>query len=135
MYLIAFFAFATEFNPATQLLPLIAVPFLSRCLSGIATVFFDPGTGKGMLFEFYNSANRRNVLAILVAMTIACAIYLVAVNPLVGICMLCVAAACLVGLYFMSDKAFCGMSGDLAGFFLQICELALLICIVTVGKI
>ena len=134
-YFVAFFALAAELDSMAQMLPLVAIPFLSRCLSGIATVSFAPGMGKGMLFEFHNSAYRRNSLAILVTMTMACAIFLLAVNPVMGIWMLVVGLACLGGLYLMSENAFMGMSGDLAGFFLQMCELLLLACIVVVGTL
>lgn len=134
MYFIADFALATEVDLYAQLLSLTAIPFLSRCMSAIATVAFAPGVGKGMLFEFHNSANRRSDLLILGCMTAACAIFLIAVNPVMGVCMLCVALACLGGLRVMSENAFLGMSGDLAGFFLQMCELLLLACIVVVSK-
>ena len=135
MYFVAYFAFAVELDSATQLLPLVVAPFLSRCLSGIATVSFAPGVGKGMQFEFHNSASRRSVLIILVSMTVASAIVLLAANPIMGICMMCVGLLCLGGLYLLSENSFMGMSGDLAGFFLQMCELLLLACIVVVGKL
>ena len=135
MYLLAFFAFATELDAMACIALLAAVPFLSRCLSGIATIAFAPGVGKGMLFEFHNSANRHSVLVILVVMAAACVIYLLAVNPIMALCMIVVALACLAGLRFMSENSFCGMSGDLAGFFLQICELALVACIAVVAKL
>ena len=134
MYLVAYVAFASEVDAMAQLIPIIVTPVLSRCLSGIATVAFAPGVGKGMLFEFHNSANRRNSFLVLLAMAIACIVVLVAANPFMGFCMTCVALACLAGLYFLSDRTFCGMSGDLAGFFLQMCELALVACIAIAGK-
>ena len=135
MYLLAEFAFATELDIGAQILPLVAVPFLSRCLSGIATVSFAPGAGKGMQFEFHNSANRRNVIVILAAMTVACGVYLLAVSPIAGVAMLCVGLACLAGLRVFAENLFYGMSGDLAGFFLHICEFAFIVCIVIVGKV
>jgi adenosylcobinamide-GDP ribazoletransferase len=134
MYLLAFFAFATELDAMACIAMLAAVPFLSRCLSGIATIAFAPGVGKGMLFEFHNSANRRSVLIILITMAVACAIYLLAINPVMALCMVVVALACLGGLRFMSEHSFCGMSGDLAGFFLQMCELLLVACIAITAK-
>ena len=134
MYFVADLAFAAELDSYAQLLPLIAIPFLSRCLSGIATVAFAPGVGKGMLFEFHNSANRRGELAVLAAMTCAGVIFVMAANPIMGICMACLGLACLGGLRVLSENVFMGMSGDLAGFFLQVCELVLLICIVVLSK-
>lgn len=135
MYLVADFAFACELDAMTCLPLLAAIPFLSRCLSGIATIAFAPGVGKGMLFEFHNSANRRNVLAALAVMTAVCTVYLMIANPAIGIGMVCAALLCLVGLYLMSENAFCGMSGDLAGFFLQLCELVMLAVLVIVARV
>ncbi len=37
--------------------------------------------------------------------------------------------------YKMSVKTFGGITGDLAGWFLQICELAIVIAVVAAGKI
>ena len=135
MYLIADFALAVEMDAYAYLLLLAATPFFSRCLSGIATVFFAPGVGKGMLFDFHNSANRRGSFAVLIAMALACVIFLLAVNPLIGLCMVAAGLVCLAGLYVMSDRTFMGMSGDLAGFFLQVCELVLFACIVVIGTL
>lgn len=135
MYLVAAFACATEVDAMAYLPQLAVIPLFSRSLSGIATVGFAPGAGKGMLFEFHNSANRRQTLAVLAIMTLACIVFLVVLNPLLGICMAIAAFACLAWLYVVSENTFMGMSGDLAGFFLQICELALLACIVVLGKV
>lgn len=129
MYFMTAFALACECGSNAELIPLAVMPVLSRSLSGIATIAFAPGVGKGMLFEFHNSASRRSVLAVLVAIAVACGIVAVAANPLIGACMLAGGLICLAGLYRMSENAFMGMSGDLAGFFLQMCELVLLACI------
>ena len=49
---------------------------------------------------------------------------------------LVIAAALLVFVYYyrMSRKKFGGTTGDLAGYFLQVCELAMLAVIVLAGK-
>lgn len=129
LYFLVAFAFACEFDPAQHIALLVIMPAFSRCLSGIATVGFAPGVGKGMLFEFHNAANRRGTLAVLALVAMACGIATLIASPLCGLCMTCVGMACLAGMHYLSESAFMGMSGDLAGFFLQVCELAFLACI------
>jgi adenosylcobinamide-GDP ribazoletransferase len=70
------------------------------------------------------------VLATLIVLAIACVAALMWFDLAIGIVMTCVAGVFLLGLYVLSRNKFGGMSGDLAGFFLQMCELALLVSIV-----
>ena len=130
MYLLAYFAFATEFQPSMALVHLAIVPVLSRCLSGIATVSFPLSSGRGMLADEHESSDKRPVLVALVVLALACVAALLWFNLAIGIVMACIAAVSLAGLYVFSRNKFGGMSGDLAGFFLQMCELMLLIGIV-----
>ena len=130
VYLLAYFAFATEFQPSMALIQLAIIPVLSRCLSGIATVAFPLSASKGMLADEHESSDKRPVLVALIVLALACVAALIWFDLAIGIVMTCVAAVCLGGLYVLSRNKFGGMSGDLAGFFLQMCELALLVGIV-----
>ena len=135
VYLLAYFAFATEFQASMALAHLAIMPVLSRCLSGIATVSFPLSASKGMLADEHESSDKRPVLAALVVLAFACVAALLWFNLVIGVVMTCIAAVCLAGLYVLSRNKFGGMSGDLAGFFLQMCELALLVGIVVVCKL
>ena len=134
-YLLAYFGFATEFDPARALAQLAIVPVLSRCLSGIATVAFPLSAGRGMLADEQESSAKGRVLVVLVVFAIACAGALLWLDAIIGIVMICVALACMGALYMMARRTFGGMSGDLAGFFLQMCEFALLVGIVVACKL
>ena len=58
---------------------------------------------------------------------ILAAVYLYFCSP-VGMVVLLIIAGVVFGYYYrMSRKQFGGVTGDLAGYFLQICELALLV--------
>ena len=96
---------------------------LSRSLSGLAIVSFKCAKNSGLVSMFAKAADRKKariVLAIWVVLT-SCAMLLISVKT--GV--LCILTAALVfGCYYrMCMKQFGGVTGDLAGFFLQNCEL------------
>ncbi|MGM3109725.1 adenosylcobinamide-GDP ribazoletransferase, partial [Bacillus cereus group sp. BC307] len=63
-----------------------------------------------------------------------CAVALVVVLPVSGLAAVGAGFACLAVLHPFARRNFGGMSGDLAGFFLQACELVMLACIVFAAK-
>lgn len=102
-----------------------AVPVfvLSRALSGLSVVSFPMAKNTGFAAMFSNSAHKRHVRIVMllwIALTAAC---MVAINPLTGAAAVLCAAAVFAYYYFMSKKNFGGITGDLAGYFLQVCEL------------
>ena len=98
----------------------------SRSLSGISVVTFPAAKNSGLLRTFQDGAQKRNVRIVLIFWLLAAGVgfYLTA-----G---LCGGAAAVVGLavffyyYQFSRKQFGGITGDLAGYFLQLCELFML---------
>lgn len=102
-----------------------AVPVfvLSRALSGLSVVSFPMAKNTGLAAMFSNAAHKRRVRIVMllwIALTAAC---MVAINPLTGAAAVLCAAAVFAYYYFMSKKNFGGITGDLAGYFLQVCEL------------
>lgn len=95
----------------------------SRSLSGISVVTFQAAKNSGLLRTFQDGAQKRNVRIVLIIWLLAAGVgfYLTA-----G---LCGGASIVVGLavflYYdrFSRKQFGGITGDLAGYFLQLCEL------------
>lgn len=115
------------------MLPFVFV--LTRALSAWAMAAFRSARPNGMLDAFAKTAHRRMV-------TISCVIY--AALCTVGwfalggwIAPVCLAAAALCLLYYkhMAYQNFGGVTGDLAGWFLQITELVLTLVIVLGGKL
>ena len=102
----------------------------SRSLSGISVVTFQAAKNSGLLRTFQDGAQKRNVRIVLIFWLFATVVgfYLTA-----G---LCGGAAAVVGLavffyyYQFSRKQFGGITGDLAGYFLQLCELFMLAVLV-----
>ena len=134
-YLLGYFGFATELPDSWSALIVLALcAVISRCASGIATVAFSQNSSNGMLAQFNESADTtRALIALIVELVVASALDIVACVPL-GIAAVAACLICLAILPAFAKRQFGGMSGDVAGFFLQAAELFMLICIVIVAK-
>jgi adenosylcobinamide-GDP ribazoletransferase len=113
----------------------IALGFvLSRALSALSLVTMK-SVSQGLLKAFSDSAQRRAVRAVMAAWLIACAVAALIIRPLPALAGL--VAAGLVYLYYwrMSARQFGGITGDLAGYFLTICEIAYAFAVVFVGRL
>ena len=134
-YLLAYAAFASELAPSWQLAVILGgLHVCSRCLSGIATVSFPTSSSQGMLSMFHESAKSRRTPIALAAEFIASSILMALAHP-ASLVLPWIGILCLVLLYPFAKRQFGGMSGDLAGFFLQVAELAMLIALVLVLKV
>lgn len=135
VYVVAYFALATEVPVGWRAAVLLAcVHVMSRCGSGFAsTLFWGNGTA-GMLTSFRDSTDVRLTVAIVTCFSFVAGITAIAMSPLCGCVMIAVEAVLLAWLNWFAKKNFGGMSGDVAGFFLQVCELVLLACIVVAAK-
>ena len=102
---------------------------LSRMLSGLAVAFFPMAKNTGLAHTFANAADKRTVSLIL----LICALAASAGLCFFGLCGIAMAAAAwlvFVYYYFMSQKQFGGITGDLAGWFLVRAEEWMLIALV-----
>lgn len=107
---------------------------LSRVLSGLSVVCLPCAKDSGLCAAFANGADRRKARRILVIQLLLCAAGMFAIAPLPAAA--CLAAAGLAFLYYrhVSLREFGGITGDLAGYFLQLCELSMvLVCIIWEG--
>lgn len=119
---------------------IIAVGFVfSRALSGIAAVTFNNARKSGSLADFTEPAHKlTTVVTLLIFLTLS-VFAMVWISPITGT--VTAITGGLVFLYYrvMSYKQFGGITGDLAGYFLQISELCTLltavICPFAGGKI
>ena len=133
-YLLLHAAVLSEATAASGAM-LACVFVLSRALSAWAMAAFKSARPSGMLDAFARAAHRRLV-------TVSCAVYAVLCAAVWAVCGGWLALACLlaaalcVGYYrHMAYKQFGGVTGDLAGWFLQVTELALTTVIVLGGKL
>ena len=116
-------------------LKLLCVFVLSRTLSALALTIFRNARPQGMLDDFSRTAQRRMILVSGMIYGIVC----VAIWGLTGgwLALICPAAAalCLFCYRHMAYKQFGGVTGDLAGWFLQVTELVLAAVVVMGGKL
>ncbi len=108
---------------------------LSRALSGMAAVTFKCAKKDGTLQSFVKPAHRRNSVIILAAESCAAAVVMLYANPICGAAAIIAAGVSMLYYRVSSYKTFGGITGDTAGHFLQICELAQLGAAVLAGLI
>lgn len=102
----------------------IALGFvLSRTLSGIGAVCFKSAKTSGTLQSFVKPAHRKITLSILVAIAVITAFFMAYTNLMSGILAMSGALCCLLFYRISAYKNFGGITGDTAGWFLQISEL------------
>ena len=104
---------------------------LSRSLSGLAVASFPLAKHTGLAHTFAAAADRKRVFVLLAGLSLLLGI---------GLCLCGIGGAAMAGaallvfLYYrrMAQKSFGGLSGDLAGWFLQTAELWMLLALFAV---
>lgn len=99
---------------------------LERCLSGLAIASFPLAKNTGLAHTFATAADKKRVRAVLAASSVLLAAALIFVGGLAGVFMVLAAGFILWRYYRVSKKQFGGITGDLAGWFLQRAELWML---------
>lgn len=118
VYFLADFALWTALPP--QRFPVLLGMFcLSRALSGLSLTLFPLRPGSGLARSFAEASNRARVRRVLLTLAVALSLLLVLARAWEA-----ALAAGLVFLFYrrMCEKDFGGLSGDLAGWFLQTAE-------------
>lgn len=100
---------------------------LERALSGIAAVSFQNARPGGMLDLTARPADRMRVTMLLGLWTIASAIALIVLGGVRGLLALIAVLLVFAHYYRTAMREFGGITGDLAGWFLQNCELVVLV--------
>lgn len=106
----------------------------SRILSAISVVSLKKAKKEGMLATAAE-ASQKNVKWILLAEFLLCTAGYLYLSPVAG--GICIFIGILTFFYYrnMSYRIFGGITGDLAGYFLQVCELLILLGIVILSKL
>lgn len=135
LYFLAQFGLYSEIDGIRAALVPACGYVLSRALSGFAAVTFRCAKKDGTLQSFVKPAHRRNSVIILAVETCAAVGGMLMASPVCGAAS--VLAAGLAVLYYRvsSYRNFGGITGDTAGHFLQVCELAELAAAVLAGLI
>lgn len=98
----------------------------SRSLSGISVVTFQAAKNSGLLRTFQDGAQKRNVRMVLILWLLAAGVGLCLTAGVCGVVSAGVGLVVFFYYYWFSQKQFGGITGDLAGYFLQLCELFML---------
>lgn len=127
VYLLVTFALWTEQEFRWKTLGILAIGFvLSRSLSGLSVVCFRPAKAEGTLAAFSNASQKKATTVLLCCflfICMACMLWLDWKTALI--------VWSGVGISFLYygisiRRQFGGITGDLAGYFLQLCELLML---------
>ncbi|MEG2929159.1 MAG: adenosylcobinamide-GDP ribazoletransferase [Oscillospiraceae bacterium] len=120
-YLLCFAAFTQLSYDGIMILSLGYV--LSRALSGLSIMNFKSARSDGLAATFKGTAHKKVVNIVLCAIAIYVCVGMVFINWRLGLVAILCAAIAVLYYYYFSNKEFGGVTGDLAGYFLQLCEL------------
>lgn len=135
-YLILYTALWSEIERSFSAMTVLAlVPVISRSLSGFGAVTFKNARTGGLLATFSKAAASKTVRVIMVLWFAAAAAAMIAAVPAAGAA--CVIGALAIFVYYRVSayKQFGGITGDTAGWFLQLCELGCTAFVVLAQKI
>ena len=123
-YFAAYFALCgcVRFTPRVGLIWTLALVG-ERALSGLAVAAFPLAKNTGLAHTFATAADRANVRKVL---AVLCAVLGVGLIALGGWALAAAAGCVFARYYVVAKKQFGGVTGDLAGWFLQKCEIWML---------
>ena len=128
LYILLYFAgwsAVADYNTLTT----VCIGFvLSRALSGLAAFTFKGARKEGMLKSLADATSKKTTVIAMSVYIIICTSALIAINPKQGISVIAVNAAVFLYYRIKSYREFGGITGDLAGWFLQLSELATILC-------
>lgn len=111
----------------------IALSFiLSRALSSYGVVAFPKAKNTGLLASFSSQANKRAVKISMIVYGVVTAVLMGIISPVYALAVYVFAFFIFFWYYHMAVKKFGGITGDLAGWFLQNCELAMAFAVMIV---
>lgn len=123
VYLLAYVAVLTEFD--WRAIPAFALSFMMiRTLSGLSIASFPLARNTGLAATFQDHAHKRNVSIILLVMFLVETGILFWFDVALGGFTLATLLVMFGYHYYVCKAKFGGITGDLAGFFLQMSELA-----------
>ncbi len=118
-----------------QVLVLAGSYVLSRCFSGLAVATFPCAKRSGTVAMFSDAAQKKCVMVSMYLLMALSALYMCLTDMKLGVAAILGAILSFGAYYRISMKQFGGITGDLAGFFLQICELIIAIAVYLAGKL
>jgi adenosylcobinamide-GDP ribazoletransferase len=134
-YLLAYFAFGAEliFDKRDHFL-LFLIPVLSRTVAGYVAVCAESG-GAGLLDTMRGAAETHPAKQALEIWFCIVSFVMLVISPFAGLFVVLSAALCGWLVRRMAKRQFGGMSGDLAGYLVQVGELAMLATLILMQRV
>ena len=138
VYLIAYFAFIFELPKSARMVACFAFSLvLSRVLSGLSIIVFrsssDSESSIGSTFS--NLASKKTCVALLIIVGLAASFFMIYYGSFPGIVAIFLVFITFIIYKLYIIRQFGGVSGDLAGWLVQMCELMSLIGIVIASHV
>lgn len=130
VYFILQFGLYSEISSEYAFMSVNIIFIISRALSGIGAVTLKCAKKSGTLQSFSEPADRKITLTVLIFIYILCIAFLIYSDKISGIAAASVSILSFIYYRNFAYKTFGGITGDLAGYFLQICEISMLASIV-----
>lgn len=132
VYFLSYLALCAALEPTREALWSMGLAFvLERSLSALAVCRFPLAKNTGLAHTFATAADRKTAGRVLLALCAGTGAGLIAAGGIAGAAMLAAALAVFWRYRVVADRQFGGLSGDLAGWFLQRAELWMLAALVT----
>ena len=100
---------------------------ISRSYSAISVVSFPSANPKGTAAAFGSHSRKKMVWRVMIVYLAVLYICLILIAPVTGICVIIGSVLSFLIYYYTCMHYFGGMTGDLAGFFVSVAELLMLI--------
>lgn len=126
LYLLVSYGLFTELREKQEIM-MVAIGFvLSRATSGLAAISFPSASGKSSLAYFAKAGDRKVVKIGLWIWIIVTCVSFICYDIRYGVTVIVVLAMWFLHYNRMSKREFGGITGDLAGWYVETCELAVL---------
>lgn len=99
---------------------------LSRACSGLSVATFKMAKDTGLAAAFQNAAHKKIVAITMIGYIVLCVCSMLYMHVVYGIIILLAASIMFAYYHHMAMQQFDGITGDIAGYFLQWCEVAML---------
>ena len=129
-------AFGTASMVSAECLPVLCLIFaLARTYSALSVENFPKANPSGTAAAFGGNSLKKRVNAVMAVYLVLLCGGAVLLNPLHGVLMAAAAALTFWYYHHMAMKYFGGMTGDLAGFFVSVCELVMTLAVIIGNRI
>lgn len=134
IYLLMMFGLFTEMTETTIVMVGISYVY-SRILSGLSVAMFPCSKNSGLVYLFATSARKKKVKIGLIIQGVLLEVIMLWFFFSQALVLITGASIVFIYYWWMSKKNFGGITGDIAGFFLQLCELVMIFCLVMGDKL